>query len=63
MGKVQVYQEPNRGEHLISKTGDVPDTDLRVLVPLFLDSKKSFALANITYFSSWQKHKCRFRNL
>lgn len=61
MGKVQVYQEANRGEHLISKTGNAPD--LNVLVPLFLDSKKSFALANVTYFSSWQKHECRFRSL
>uniref|UniRef100_A0A674H2K3 Phosphoribosyl pyrophosphate synthase-associated protein 2 n=2 Tax=Estrildinae TaxID=40155 RepID=A0A674H2K3_TAEGU len=50
MGKVQVYQEPNRGEHLISKTGNAPDTDLNVLVPLFLDSKKSFCSCKYDIF-------------
>lgn len=63
MGKVQVYQEPNRGEHLISKTGSVPDTDLNALVTLYLHSIKNFALANNAFFSSWQKHECRFRSL
>lgn len=38
MGKVQVYQEPNRGEHLIGKTGNLPNSDVHVLATLFLDS-------------------------
>uniref|UniRef100_A0A8C3J3M4 Phosphoribosyl pyrophosphate synthase-associated protein 2 n=3 Tax=Neoaves TaxID=3078114 RepID=A0A8C3J3M4_9CHAR len=40
MGKVQVYQEPNRGEHFIGQTGNLPNSDVHVLATLFLDSIK-----------------------
>lgn len=36
MGKVQVYQEPNRGEHLIGKTGILPVYSVQILATLFL---------------------------
>lgn len=36
MGKVQVYQEPNRGEHLIGKTGILPVYNMHILAALFL---------------------------
>jgi len=39
MGKVQVYQEPNRGEHLIGKIGNLPNNDVHVFATLFLKSE------------------------
>lgn len=46
MGKVQVYQEPNRGEHLIGKTGILPVYSVQILATLLF--LLHFAPASLT---------------